>query len=62
MIMKKIIPMKYLFQKSNTDKADPREKVLWFINNIMNNSKKYVKLRKDITIDETMVFLEADVL
>ena len=48
--------------KTNTDKADQREKVLWYINNIMDNSKKYIKLGRDITIDETMVFLEADVL
>ena len=40
--------------KTNTDKEDPREKILWYINNI--------KLGRDITIDETIVFLEAGVL
>ena len=39
-----------------TNEKDPRNKVLNFINLIVENSKKYVKLGRSVTIDESMVF------
>ena len=42
--------------KMKINEKDPRNKVLNFINLIVENSKKYVILGKSVTIDESMVF------
>ena len=48
-------PIQQIFKKKINEK-DPRNKVLNFINLIVENSKKYVKLGRSATIDESMVF------
>ena len=47
--------------KMKINEKEPRNKVLNFINLIVENSKKYVILGKSVTIDESMVFSEENV-
>ena len=35
---------------------DPRKKVFYYINSIINNSQKYFILSRDLTIDESILF------
>ena len=44
------------FEETDEFINDPRYKIEFFLEELIKNSKKYFKLGKNITIDETMIF------